>query len=437
MKPRNKLHHRVVDLAESLFVISKQEKEWAYKNCLEHRAYQTKTRVLCLDCGNTFSPELVKRKKAVCPHCNTKVDVKLSLCTTDRQVNYFAITDIVQEFQVVRNFELIAYYKKGKPANYHLHEILQYWIQPDLKVTMFGLQHTVTGYCDSWGGNMEIREENLRSWYGKKYDVYARKYHPNSVIKSEYKKYGINSNLQEITFLEAIKHIPNQPKLETLLKAKQYFLINAHVNHSGRSVSYYWDSIKICLRNKYKVKDASIWMDYIDLLRYFNKDFRNAKYVCPKNLNKEHDRLVEKKKIIQKKRELEDQIKRAKIDNEFFLKEKSKFFDLQFTNGPLVIIPLKSVEEFIEEGEKLKHCVFANRYFAKENSLVLSARINDKPIETIEINLNKLKIIQSRGLQNQPTEHHEEILKILNQNMHKIRAIINPKTSKTLKKLAS
>lgn len=438
MKPKTKLQNRIVGLANRLDYISSQQKEWAYKECLEHRAYQTKSRVLCLDCGDTFSPELVKRKKAVCPHCNTKVDVKLSLCTTDRQVNYFAITEIVQEFQVVRNFELIVNYKKGKPANYHLHEILQYWIQPDLKVTMFGLQHIVNGYCDSWGGKMEIREENRRSYYNKKYEVYATKYHPVSVIKPDYKKHGINSNLQEITFLDAIKHIPKQPKLETLLKAKQYFLINAHINQSGASVSYYWDSIKICLRNKYKVKDASIWMDYIDLLRYFNKDFRNAKYVCPKNLNKEHDRLVEKKKIIQKKRDLEEQIKRAKIDNESYLKEKSKFFDLQFTNGPLVIIPLKSVEEFIEEGDKLKHCVFANRYFAKENSLVFSARINEKPIETIEINLENLKIIQARGLQNQPTEHHEQILEIINKNMHKIRAIINPKkNNKNLKKLAS
>lgn len=436
MKPRTKLHHRVVDLAESLFVISKQQREWAYKECLEHIAYQTKSRVLCLDCGETFSPTLVSRKKAVCPHCNTKVQVKESRKTTDTQTNYFAITDIVEDFQVVRNFELKAYYKKGNPVKYFLKEILQYWIQPDLKVTMFGLQHTVTGYCDSWGGKMEIRTER-GSYYRKKYSVYARKYHPNSVIKSEYKKYGINSKLQEISFLEAIKHIPKHPKLETLLKAKQYFLINAHINHSGVSDGNYWDSIKICLRNKYKVKDAMIWIDYIDLLRYFNKDIRNAKYVCPKNLNKEHDRLVEKKRIIQKKIELEDQIKTANIDNELYLKEKTKFFDLQFTNGTLVILPLKSVHEFIEEGDKLKHCLFANRYYAKENSLVLSARINDKPIETIEINLENLNITQSRGFKNKATEHHEEIIKILNKNMHKIRAIINPKTNKNLNKLAS
>jgi DNA-directed RNA polymerase subunit RPC12/RpoP len=435
MKPRNKLHHRIVDLSQYLFPISKQQKEWAKTECLEHRGYATKNRVLCLDCGETFSPQLVSRKKAVCPHCNTKLDVKESRCTTDRQVNYFAITEIFNEFQIVRNFEIIANYKKGSSADIYIHEILQYWIQPDLKVTMFGKKHNLNYCCDSWGGNMEIREDARYSYHGKKYDVYARKYHPDSVIKPEYKMHGIDTNLQQVTFLDAIKHIPNHPKLETLLKAKQYWLVDAHINQSGRSINYYWDSIKICLRNRYKVKDAGLWMDYMDLLHYFNKDRRNAQFVCPKDLKKVHDNLVAKKRIIQKRREIEEQKRTAEKDNKFYLEEKSKFFDLQFTNGPLVIIPLKSVQEFIEEGDKLKHCVFTNRYFAKKESLVLSARINNEPIETIEIDLEKLKITQARGLKNEPTEHHDKILELVKNNISKIAEIVQPKKRKKSKKL--
>lgn len=436
MKPRNKLHHRVVDLSQYLFQISKQQKEWAKSECLEHRGYATKNRVLCLDCGDTFSPQLVRRKKAVCPHCNTKIDVIESRKTTDRQVNYFAITEIFNEFQIVRNFEIIANYKKGSSADIYIHEILQYWIQPDLKVTMFGLKHNLNYCCDSWSGNMEIREEGSRySYHGKKYDVYARKYHPDSVIKPEYKMYGIDTNIQQVTFLDAIKHIPHQPKLETLLKAKQYWLVDAHINQSGRSINYYWESIKICLRNKYKVKDAGLWMDYIDLLAYFNKDLKNAKYVCPKDLKKEHDRLVAKKRIIQKKREIEEQKRRAEIDNEFFQKAKAKFFDLKFTNGPLVIIPLKSVQEFIEEGDKLKHCVFTNRYFDKEDSLILSARLENEPIETIEVDLKELKITQARGLKNEPTDHHDKILELVKKNLPKIAEIVKPKKIKKSKQL--
>lgn len=150
MKPRTKLHRRVVGLANSLNPITKIQEEWAYRECLEHRGYATKNRVLCLDCGETFSPDLVKRNKAVCPQCGTKLQIKESRCTTDTQTNYFAIAEIVEEFQVIRNFELIAYYKKGKKVKYFLHEILQQWIQPDLKITLFGLKHTLNFHCDSW-----------------------------------------------------------------------------------------------------------------------------------------------------------------------------------------------------------------------------------------------------------------------------------------------
>ena len=176
-------------------------------------------------------------------------------------------------------------------------------------------------------------------------------------------------------------------------------------------------------------------MDYMDLLHYFNKDIRNVKYVCPKDLKKEHDKLVAKKRIIQKKREEQEQRRRAQIDNEFYLSEKSKFFDLQFTNGPLVIIPLKSVQEFIEEGDKLKNCVFTNRYFAKKESLVLSARINNEPIETIEIDLEKLKITQARGLKNETTEHHDKFLELVKNNISKIAEIVQPKKRKKSKQL--
>jgi len=57
----------------------------------------------------------------------------------------------------------------------------------------------------------------------------------------------------------------------------------------------YWVSLKICIRNGYTITDASMWKDYIDLLRYFGKDTNNPKYVCPTDLKTEHDILVAKK----------------------------------------------------------------------------------------------------------------------------------------------
>ena len=46
----------------------------------------------------------------------------------------------------------------------------------------------------------------------------------------------------------------------------------------------------------------------------------------------------------------------------------------------------------------MHHCVFDNAYYLKENSLILSATIEGRRIETIELNLDTLKVVQSRGV---------------------------------------
>lgn len=106
---------------------------------------------------------------------------------------------------------------------------------------------------------------------------------------------------------------------------------------------------------------------------------------------------------------------------EDYIKEKSKFFDLKLSDGKIVVIPLKSLEEFKKEGEIMHHCVFSNEYFKKKDSLILSARIGKKHIETVEVNLKTFSIVQSRGVCNRNTEYHDSIVKLVNNNMNLIQ----------------
>ena len=78
---------------------------------------------------------------------------------------------------------------------------------------------------------------------------------------------------------------------------------------------------------------------------------------------------------------------------------------------------LESVQAFKEEGTAMHHCVFTNEYYGKADSLILSARINEKRIETIEISLQTLKVVQSRGVCNENTEFHERIIELVNRNI--------------------
>jgi uncharacterized protein YlzI (FlbEa/FlbD family) len=176
------------------------------------------------------------------------------------------------------------------------------------------------------------------------------------------------------------------------------------------------------MRNAYIVKDASMWFDYIELLVDFGKDINNAKYVCPENLKAVHDKLVRKKREIERKQEIEEMRKEIAAYEKKYAKNKGRFLDLIFKDGNLIVKPLESVEEFMIEGDELNHCVFANKYYEKADCLVLSAMIKDKRIETVELSLKDMKILQSRGMNNIASEYHDRIINLVQSNIKKIAA---------------
>ncbi|NCT92924.1 MAG: hypothetical protein GXC72_00745 [Chitinophagaceae bacterium] len=426
MKARTKLHIRVKKLSEAMPRIKKIQEKWAHQNCLPHLAYANKSSAFCLDCGKSFSLDIISRKTATCPHCKQYLKVELTRKTTHKAVTYFAIAHVIEDFQVAEYFELRAYYKKGEKVHYFLQAIMEDWILPNGKITKIGLLHTLNYYCDSFSGSWEIRDWRHAGYYTRsKYEIYPRMYHPDSVFKPEFKKIGINKNLAGLTLPEAISIIPYNPKAETLLKAKRFELLE-HVT-SGSEINRFWPSIKIALRNKYKIKDVKIWFDYLDLLIYFQKDLHNAVYVCPKNLKKEHDRLVNKKRDRQRREEIERRRREIEQADILFRSKIEKFTGLQFKSGEIVVKVLESVKEFEQEGEILNHCVFTNEYYAKEESLILSARIDNVPVETIEINLGNMKIVQSRGLGNNPSAYNKKIVALVKKNIPEIRRIFNHK----------
>ena len=64
---------------------------------------------------------------------------------------------------------------------------------------------------------------------------------------------------------------------------------------------------------------------------------------------------------------------------------------------------------------------YSNEYFKYHDKLILSARIKDKRLATIEINLNNMKIVQCRGDHNTVPEHYERIQRLVNRNIKQIK----------------
>ncbi len=253
------------------------------------------------------------------------------------------------------------------------------------------------------------------------------KIYPKKKVLPAIKRNGFKGNYYGISPINLFSLLLSDSKAETLLKSNQVamlkFYFNRYANTGG--AERLWGSIRICIRNGYIITNPSIWRDYIDLLAYFNKDLLSSHYVCPVDLKGAHDKLVRKKAEIEKRRNLQDMrkyITEAQIDYE---KTKGIFFGVVFSDGDLSVRVMSSVEEFKEEGALLRHCLFSNEYFKKPDSLILSARVGDLPVETVEVSLSKLKIVQARGAGNAATAYNEAIRNLVNNNLHVIRRLIN------------
>ena len=73
----------------------------------------------------------------------------------------------------------------------------------------------------------------------------------------------------------------------------------------------------------------------------------------------------------------------------------------------------------------MHHCVFANEYWNVQkhpDSLILSAKDrHGNRLETVEVNMKTWSIVQSRGLLNDQSERHDEIIELVKENMYKLK----------------
>lgn len=428
MRPKTKLEKRIVELSEKLKPISELQKRYAYKNCFPAVAFRTKNLTHCLECGHSF---VTDNKIKNCPLCGVKLNFSDTRKRKDSQSEYFCIVNKAADMLVLRMFIVDKHLKAGETPRYFIAEVVQNWIAPDGSEKVIArrvrwMSRNEWDYYDK----MELRRPGYQRYNSvARYMINPTAIYPHRCTLPILKRNGFKGNFHGITPVIFIRSLISSPHFETLLKAKQYNLLR--LNRYGGSLSAKWDAIKICIRNNYIVKNEIMWSDYIDLLTRFGKDTRNVKYVCPPSLRKEHDKLVKKQRIIDDRAQAARDRERAERDlqniaaaEEVYQYQKKSFFDLYFSDGEIDVTPLKSVAEFKEEGDALRHCVFAARYYNKSNSLILSAKKGEERIETVEIDLAGYEIRQCYGMQNKNTKYHDQIINLVNKNIHKIRQCI-------------
>jgi len=422
MEPKTKLQKLVVELTKKLPAISEEQKAWAFEKCLDKYAVLSRKTLFCLECGHSWKDGgiLASAKTCTCPSCGKKLHIKTGYQRLYSEAGYFGIMTTQDEMQVVRMFFAKKVCKKGQKAIYSVSEVMQHWIDFKGRITTLAKQvRGLTQYYDAWIFDSFLEIRLLTYNAGLRASIAPYKIFPQRRILPVIRRNGYNGKFYGLAPQNLFSTILQDSIAETLLKAGQGEMLK-HRFKSPDAVEKFWPSIKICIRNGYKIADASLWVDYLKLLDFFGRDLLNQKFVCPENLKAEHDRYMAKKQAVDRKKRLIELQETIETEQGTYAAQKGKFFGLLFQQGDIIVKPLETVAEFVAEGEVLNHCIFTSEYFKKPESLILSARISNQPVETIEVSLESLSVVQCRGADNHPTKYHSQILTLVQNNIHQI-----------------
>lgn len=431
MIPKTIIEKEISNLSTTLKPISAEMQTWAEKSIFLKWGVLSRGKFHCLECTHSWKPESQSKpceKYIKCTACEGRLKMQGCNQVHFREIEYSAVLDICKGYQVVRIICSHKHMKKNFTPSYFHKEVMQHWINPKGEVrTMSRSTNVFSGAYDAWQyySPLEIRSKDFQN--SPKYHINPYKVYPTIKVLSVLKRNGFKTGFYNIAPQVLFTALLKDSIAETLLKSSQTSLLSYYLMSHEQHIKENWQAVKICLKSKYLIDDLKIWEDYIALLRWFKKDLNCVSFVCPENLNEAHDKLVVKKRELQRKKyllKMRSEIEDAQV---LYVQEKKHFFGLCFSDADITISVLENVTEFLEEGDCLKHCVFTNEYFKKKDSLLLSARIDNKPVETIEISLSTMEVAQCRGMKNNNSKHHKIILNLIKKNLYQISSRMKKK----------
>ena len=313
------------------------------------------------------------------------------------------------------------------------------------------------GRYDAWKWDSAITIRSLAPNYGSYYGdwVTPRFDLPCEIVKIKgvipiLRRNGLRSSVKGLWFpVSLVLGLLQKPWIETMWKQGFVEVLNELLRRDKTPSQEVLTALNICKRNRYRISDPSIWMDYVDLLGHFNLDVHNAHYVCPADLKAEHDRMVERKRRDDERRRAEEQarwererqeenkarqaaLRRAKRN---YTKRLGVLLSLTINGDNICVKPLQSIDEFKEEGTAMHHCVYAMGYYDDKrhpNTLILSAKDDaGKRLATIEYNTQRHEIVQCRAACNAVPERDNEIRQLITDHRKDIEALLKQKEVST------
>ena len=336
---------------------------------------------------------------------------------------YFAIYERHGEWQVIRMFMYRSWTKKHEC----LHEPLRYWIKKDGSHVIECKNRQCLGnyLIDPWSIGSELCIRSNSSSARDVRDLYADYVRVHSLIP-ELKRAGFRVNDRQVTGLMPfwlVRSLMTNNRVETFFKLHLTWLTWKFYHYDDHKLTdSMWQSIRVALRHGYRwnnQQEINDWCDMIKDLEYLGLDTHNPYYICPARLDEAHQHWIEKARVKRERERLEQEKKEIMAYEPIFHENRKQFLDIMFKDKRLEVTIIPTAMGIKEEGVAMHHCV--GGYYNRPYSLIMTAKIDGKRIETIEVSLKDYRLVQSRGLQNKSTRYHKRIVELVNAHMDEIR----------------
>lgn len=412
-------------------------------------AYSKKRRVVwCMSCGKVeYLPadEEVDMGEYVCTQCGSVLMLADCSGKHPKQMtlsHLFVVPLVHKGWQVFDVVELEKHFPElGAEPEYSRRRRFSIWVSAKGKEIIATQPYSRSFYHLTWKkpGTWVIGRHNANNGgqyvYEDLFDIAGMYVAPNADYTSELKLRGFEdwteyNDFEAFNLASCCCAFLKSNVIETLWKIGQDELLVCALSEGEKNrVEKYWPSIKVALRHGWNFhEDTDLYLDYLDGLAEEGKDMRSPKYLCPEDLRREHSAQVRRTHDRWKRERVRRELEEAMRYDDLLQKRMAKFAGFVVSDGDLEIRPLMTVQDFFDEGKEMRHCVFSNGYYKRADSLILSARVNGKRTETVEVLLDNFRIQQCRGHFNQDSDRHAEIVRLVNDNMDKIRNLTTKKT---------
>ena len=432
MIPRTKEQEQIVRWTNESDGPTPKQAAYARRHCFSDLILESRGTCLCTACKHTYRTKDTLAIKEECPHCGKTLKV-FHNHRKYTQREYFTVLTTKANMQVVEWY--VATRTVGRSDdNVCFAHVGSEWIRQDGKRFSVELpRFTMSMNKDQWiyGVPMQLRKSSTFSRYCGTIATYCVRILP--ILKRN----GWKNIPMFISFnTEVMRNLLFNKHFESWFKVGHYGACLKWLHIENDYFCRYTTKpvatdnmltlIRLANRRHYVFDTLEKWKDHLDYmydLRYMNQDIHNPQILFPDDFQAAHRLWSERARrkrnreaeLVQRQYDIEQMERKAMSDSQikaWTSKYAQCFGDMHLISGNFTILPLVSMRDFEDEAAHMHHCIAT--YYGKLNTLLLSIEHDGQKCETAEVSLvGKGMLMQCRGVNNQPSEYHNDIVDIL------------------------